>query len=677
MGKVPPEIRILSEDVANKIAAGEVVERPAAAVKELLENSIDAGATRIEIEFARGGKSLIKVSDNGCAMTRQQALMSLEPHATSKIRKSEDIFSISSYGFRGEAVPSIASVSTFTLRTRPESESFGTEIRVESGTVGAVRECGMACGTEISVENLFAAVPARRKFLKSDNVEASHIIRLCRLYALALPEISITLIENARVVFRSSANLGVVERVKRVFGAEISAKLVPLERVQCGEMSVSGAIVEPGESFPTSRNICAFINSRPVESKAVFSAVKEAYASFVPKGRYAAAFLFINLPYESVDVNVHPSKREVRLRDEFGVRDFLMGAISNRLRDFLSDRAGYAPRAQSADFSAAVDAAEKKLFPKFAPDSFGAPERARDWVSEKRARLPYIPSIADTADAVAESSSLTCEDSDSDDFSPHPPAEPPKAAPQQSVQPLCIKTASGERTAGDSLETSPLENSAEENAVCAAPELPSEAAGNAPSRRAAAPDGWRYIGCAMKKYAMFETRSGVEIVNVSAALRRIAYTRVIDGLGGAAVQSQMLLIPVSLTLDRADAEALEANLKSFAACGFAIEHFGGNVYRVLAVPSWLDFSRVESFAADFVAAARDGTTRAKTLSREAFARAVSARETAANFVCTEANACALLGDLLACPSYASSPDGKPAVRELSSADLARMFNLSR
>ena len=676
MGKVPPEIRILSEDVANKIAAGEVVERPAAAVKELLENSIDAGATRIEVEFSRGGKSLIKVSDNGCGMTRQQALMSLEPHATSKIRKSEDIFSISSYGFRGEAVPSIASVSSFTMRTRPEAESFGTEVRVEAGTVGAVRECGMACGTEISVENLFAAVPARRKFLKSDNVEASHIIRLCRLYALALPEISITLIENARVVFRSSANLGVVERVKRVFGAEISAKLVPLERVQCGEMSVSGAIVEPGESFPTSRNICAFINSRPVESKAVYSAVKEAYASFVPKGRYAAAFLFINLPYESVDVNVHPSKREVRLRDEFGVRDFLMGAISNRLKEFLSDRAGYAPRAQDADFSAAVDAAEKKLFPKFTPDSFGTPERAPDFVSEKRAKLPYIPSIADTADAVAEASSLPCEDSDSDDFSPQPAALQ-NTAPRRYSRPIGAETASGMRVAEDSSEEQPLESSAEENGASAVAELPPEAASSAPPRRAAAPDGWRYIGCAAKKYAMFETRSGVEIVNISAALRRIAYTRVIDGLGGAAVQSQMLLIPVSLTLDRADAEALEANLKSFAACGFSIEHFGGSVYRISAVPSWLDFSRVESFAADFVAVAREGTSRAKTLSREAFARAVSARESAANFVCSEANACALLGDLLACPSYASSPDGKPAVRELSSADLARMFNLNR
>ena len=166
----PPEIKILPDDVANKIAAGEVVERPASVVKELLENSIDAGATRIDIEFKHGGKTFIKVLDNGCGMTRQQALMSLEQHATSKIRSPEDLFSISSYGFRGEAVPSIASVSKFRMRTRPEGESVGTQIDSYASQVLSVKECGMPRGTEILVENLFSGVPARRKFLKSDNV---------------------------------------------------------------------------------------------------------------------------------------------------------------------------------------------------------------------------------------------------------------------------------------------------------------------------------------------------------------------------------------------------------------------------------------------------------------------------------------------------------------------------
>lgn len=330
----PPEIRILPDDVANKIAAGEVVERPASVVKELLENSVDAGATRIDVEFKHGGKTFIKVLDNGCGMTRQQALMSLEQHATSKIANPDDLFKISTYGFRGEAVPSIASVSKFRLRTRPEGEAFGAQIDACAGKILSVKECGMARGTEILVENLFAGVPARRKFLKGDGVEAGHIARLCRLYALALPQLSITLVENSKVLFRSEGGLGVVARVAKIFGGAAAENLVELKASERDGMKVSGAILSPGESFATSRNICSFINGRPVECRAVYSAVKEAYSQFVPKGRFAGAFLFLELDPASVDVNVHPAKREVRLKNEFAVREFLIGAISERLGAF-------------------------------------------------------------------------------------------------------------------------------------------------------------------------------------------------------------------------------------------------------------------------------------------------------------------------------------------------------
>ena len=325
----PPEIKILPDDVANKIAAGEVVERPASVVKELLENSIDAGATRIDIEFKHGGKTFIKVLDNGCGMTRQQALMSLEQHATSKIRSPEDLFSISSYGFRGEAVPSIASVSKFRMRTRPEGESVGTQIDSYASQVLSVKECGMPRGTEILVENLFSGVPARRKFLKSDNVEAGHIARLCRLYALALPNLSLTLVENSKVLFHSEEGFGVIARISKIFGRETAENLIELKESQKYGMKVSGAILVPGESFSTSRNICVFINGR-----AVYAAVKEAYSQFVPKGRFAGAFLFIELNPSSVDVNVHPAKREVRLKDELGVKNFIADAIIERLKSF-------------------------------------------------------------------------------------------------------------------------------------------------------------------------------------------------------------------------------------------------------------------------------------------------------------------------------------------------------
>ena len=324
------KIRLLSDEVCNRIAAGEGVERPASVVKEWIENSLDAGATKIVVEADQGGRKCIRVVDDGEGMDRDDALLCLDPHATSKIKSADDIFEIGSFGFRGEAIPSIASICKFTMRTRPVSADTGTQVEIYAGEIKDVRECGMPCGTEILVENIFCSVPARRKFLKSDNVEASHIIKLCRLYALSLPNIAITLIENSRVVFRSEGGLNILERIAKIsgIGVDTARKLIEIPPCEAGEMKVSGAIIAPPESFTTSRNICAFINSRPVDSRTVYSALKEAYEGRLEKGRYAGAYIFLEIPPRDVDVNVHPAKREVRLRNEFAVREFLCAAIS-------------------------------------------------------------------------------------------------------------------------------------------------------------------------------------------------------------------------------------------------------------------------------------------------------------------------------------------------------------
>lgn len=703
MKKLPPEIRILPENVANKIAAGEVVERPAAVVKELLENAIDAGATRITVEFKHGGKTFVKVSDDGCGMTREQALMSLEPHATSKIRQPEDIFKISSYGFRGEAVPSIASVSVFSIKTRPEAQPMGTEILVRSGTVESVKDCGMACGTEIVVENIFCSVPARRKFLKSDNVEASHIVKLCRLYALALPEISITLIENARVIFRSEKNLGVVERIKRIFGAESSAQLVPLKRAESGQMAVSGAILEPGASFPTSRNICAFINSRPVDCKAVFSAIKEAYSGIVPKGRFAAAFLFIELPFENVDVNVHPAKREVRLRDEFAVRDFLFSTISKRLAEFTGagvfgrrgdDGDGAAEGAAGARSGSAVGKVAAPLRPLFSPadtNEDGLPassvrEVTKGCASEMGAcaqtasaqtpriktiavRPVFKPSIADNADAVAESAEVQFEAESDDDIS--------QALPFLSRFPDVAGDGADVRTA-DLFEAPNGENSGAGGSVADC-RCGGESSANAENGENGGVSTmfarWRYLGCIGRKFALFETSAGLEILNVLGALRRVGYARIIENLRSLSPVSQMLLIPVNLKFERADAEVFAENFDTFKACGFDIEEFGKNFYRITAAPDWIQFERVEQFIRDFVEVVREESksVRAKKLSDAAFADAAVSKLSTAGFVFDEKNLRALLDSLARCPSYATSPDGKPTIKEISHAALTRLF----
>lgn len=661
MEKSPPEIRILPDSVANKIAAGEVIERPAAVVKELLENSIDAGASRVDIEFKRGGKSFIKVSDDGCGMTREQALMSLELHATSKIRDVGDIFKISSYGFRGEAVPSIAGVSSFTMKTRPKSAPIGTQIFVDSGKIVAVRECGMAPGTEIVVENLFAPVPARRKFLKTDNVEASHIVRLCRLYALALPHISLTLAENSRVIFRSEKNTGMLERVRQIFGGDIAGSLALLPRVSRGGMAVGGAILAPGESYPTSRNICAFINSRPVECKAVFSAVKEAYSRFVPKGRFAAAFLFLELPPASVDVNVHPAKREVRLSDEFGVRDFLIDAISNRLAEFLGEKRGFGRAEAGQPFAGMGDfSVPEKLAPLFTPESDIAP-RPLPRVESAPKRPVFKPSPADDPDAAIASAEIP-------DTFPGAHDSAPDSEPAASIAPFSAVLSAR--------ASAPAQNVASAEPATAPSSEPS--AGALSEWSAGDVEGWRYIGHFRKKFVLFETKSGLEILNVSAALRRICYARIMASLGGRNPRSQLLLMPATVKLDRGDAEIVAQNLDTFAACGFKIEDFGGGFYRVSEAPAWLDFAQVADFVRDFVQTARDelGTLRRKKLARESFALAVSARAPFSGGDClSPAGAAGLLRSLLECAEYASAPDGKPTVKEISLSDFTKMFNL--
>ncbi|MEO7598090.1 MAG: DNA mismatch repair endonuclease MutL [Opitutus sp.] len=326
------KVRILSDRVANQIAAGEVIERPAAVVKELVENALDADATRIEVEFRHGGRSLMRVEDNGHGMSRDDALLALERHATSKILEAADLDRLSSYGFRGEALPSIASVSRFELQTRESGNDVGTEVLINGGKFVHVRECGRPVGTRIEVTHLFNSVPARRKFLKTDQTEAAHIVQCVRLYALACPQTAFTLIEDGRVIFRSPECATLVQRIAEIFGRQTAEALVPLEGAETG-MRLTGLIGRPGVGRGTRHEMIVFVNQRPVDSRTLSYALIESYHESLPKGRYPLAFVFFECDPAAVDVNVHPAKREVRFRSEPTVRSFVIRAVLQRLRE--------------------------------------------------------------------------------------------------------------------------------------------------------------------------------------------------------------------------------------------------------------------------------------------------------------------------------------------------------
>jgi len=331
-------IRLLPETVASQVAAGEVVERPASVVKELVENSIDAGAHKIDIFIRRGGMAFVRVIDDGTGMDRDDALLSLERHATSKIRSAADLEAITTLGFRGEALPSIASVSRFRLTTREPNAIAGTEIIVNGGKIDIVRDGGEAPGTQVEVRSLFYNLPARRKFLRSENTESRNIEHQLHLQAIGHSQIAFTFGRDDRLVFQLPAAATLNDRIRDLYGAELLERLLQIESSSSSSVQISGLIGQAGLSRQTRAQQLIFVNGRAIESPLITAAARECYHTALMKGQYPVTFLFLDLDPGTVDVNVHPAKREVRFRDPNGVREAIVQCIQQTLEH---DRAGW------------------------------------------------------------------------------------------------------------------------------------------------------------------------------------------------------------------------------------------------------------------------------------------------------------------------------------------------
>src|SRR5687767_4355812 len=318
----------LAEDLANQIAAGEVVERPASVIKELVENSIDAGARRLTITVEFGGKKLIRVEDDGEGMEPEDARLAIERHATSKIRRADDLERIATLGFRGEALPSIASVSHFVLKTRARGASTGTDIRVNGGAVSSVSETGMPEGTSIEVSDLFYNLPARRKFLKSDAAEAAQVSRIVTQLALCYPEIGFTLTSSGRRVLECPPVASLRDRLYQLYGERND--LIELRR-ESGEIKVIGYAAALAEQGPTRGPQNVFVNRRIVKDRTIAHAIIDAYSVASIKERSPEVHLFMEMPHEAVDVNVHPTKAEVRFRDQSHIHEVIRRTLGDAL----------------------------------------------------------------------------------------------------------------------------------------------------------------------------------------------------------------------------------------------------------------------------------------------------------------------------------------------------------
>ena len=331
-GGAMPKIRVLPDILASQVAAGEVVERPASVVKELVENSIDAGAREIRVDVDKGGAALIRVGDDGCGMSREDALLSLERHATSKLRDAGGLAAVTTLGFRGEAVPSIASVSRFRMVTREADALAGTEILVDGGKVRDVREAGGAVGTVIEAKALFFNMPARRKFMRAETTEAAHVEHQVRLHALAAPGVRFRLRRDDREIFDFPPVAKAVDRVRQIVGTDLARELIPLPLGRGNGVMVEGFVLPAAHARKGRRHQFVFLNGRPVEDAVISRALAEGFRGALADGLYPAAWLWIGLEPDLVDVNVHPAKREVRFHRPLDIRDAILESVLAGLR---------------------------------------------------------------------------------------------------------------------------------------------------------------------------------------------------------------------------------------------------------------------------------------------------------------------------------------------------------
>jgi DNA mismatch repair protein MutL len=324
-------IRLLPDEVASQVAAGEVVERPASVIKELVENSVDARAGRIDVEYQRGGTGFLRVGDDGCGMDREDALLCLERHATSKIRTGGDLARIETMGFRGEALPSIASVSRFRLVTRERGKDAGTEVVVAGGKIESVKDSGDGYGTRIEVRSLFYNLPARRKFLRGERTEAAHIDHQMQTLALANPRLAFSLIKDGRTAFLLAPADGLATRVRDLLGTGAASQLIEMPETDAGGIVFSGMLARSGHARPDRSQQFVFVNGRPIHSTAIWQPLREAYGSSIEKNLHPPVVLFLRIDPALIDCNVHPAKREVRFQEPTRVREAVYEAVRQAL----------------------------------------------------------------------------------------------------------------------------------------------------------------------------------------------------------------------------------------------------------------------------------------------------------------------------------------------------------
>jgi DNA mismatch repair protein MutL len=618
-------IRILPENLANQIAAGEVVERPASVVKELVENAIDAGATSLTVEIEGGGTALIRVIDNGCGMDRDDILLSLERHATSKLTRAEDLDAITTLGFRGEAVPSIASVARLTITSRPAGAELGSRVEVKFGKVVKVHEMGCAYGTVVEVRDLFGNVPARKKFLKSTRTELAHIEEMVRNYGLVRPELALSYrVNGGEVLGLQAAVDDPAPRLRRLLGGGAVGELIEVRpglEADAEAPVISGFLVAPERSGPSGR-LRVFVNGRPVRDRLLLHAVGEGLRNFLLKGHAPTGVIYLAVVPTEVDVNVHPTKQEVRFHRPNLVHQVIVSAVAGAM---VAKQSGL----------------RQRLFEP-APSESNAPP-----ADSRSAPRPLAPS------------------SSSQPARPAAVARRPAADEPAYPQPRLAGLRMAEPTA-----SSPAVETARVAVVPVQPKLeaPPEAAVGA----------LRVIGQLFDSYILCEGAGTLVAIDQHAAQERLIFERLRGQVAAGGALRQGLLFPVTVELSAGELAILEEASAEIAALGLEVREFGGATCLIQAVPALLAHLGPEEVLRGILAgfAERIGVAAGGEARRLEDVLAVMACKAAvkANHPLQPEEMAALLREMQRHEVFSHCPHGRPTVRVFDAAEIKKWFH---
>lgn len=633
-------IQILPDALVARIAAGEVVERPSSVVKEMVENAIDAGSTEIRVECAEGGRRLIRITDNGYGIKSDEVALAFAHHATSKLSHADDLVHILTLGFRGEALASIASVSQVTCITRHADETTGTILRLDNGKIVTQERIGRTHGTTMAVEHLFSRVPARLKFLKSNQTERGHIDGIVMRYALAYPNIRFTLTQDGKVVFQSLGNGNLRDVLVEVYGTDAAEKMVALApkdevrsmKDESGNMQdealtssfiphpsylVSGYTALPQLDHGNRTKIILFVNGRPVQDTKLTYAVVQAYHTLLMVGRYPVAVVMVQVPSEDVDVNVHPAKAEVRFRDANGV----FSAVQRNIRRTLLANMPVpeAPSVLSGGRGAWGAGSEQKA------------EGSEADIANLRT---FEPSGLQTLD----------------------PTQAPLTG-SESWDRIGIARAPSTFELAQSAHSSQTTINA-----------------SRPTAYASALPALRILGQLALTYIIAEGPEGLYLIDQHASHERILYERLLTQRDLGAVMSQALLDPVPVTIPTDSAYLLEEQLPVLGDLGFEVDHFGGNTFLVRAVPALMIQDDITNAVREIVADLEVGDAPLrKDLEARVLRRVCKRMAIKAGRVLPMAEMAALVRDLEACELPRTCPHGRPTMIQIGVAHLEREF----